>query len=50
MAYRSQATQPIAKIVVRAETHAQLNQILLALQRAVASYDRPVRQEEPVAR
>ena len=39
MAFRAQAIRPTAKIVVNAETHEQLNAILLALQRAVTAYD-----------
>jgi hypothetical protein len=38
MAFRTHPEKPIAKIVVEADDHNQLNQILLALHRAVTSY------------
>jgi hypothetical protein len=31
--------QPVAKVVIQADSHEQLDQVLLALQRAVARYD-----------
>jgi hypothetical protein len=39
-AYQVDSVRPTAKIVVQAESHAQMNEILLALSRAVAGYDR----------
>jgi len=44
MAYRADTERPVAKIVLRADTHAQMDEILLAMGRAVARYERPVRQ------
>jgi hypothetical protein len=38
MAFRKHPEKPIAKIVVEADNHAQLDRILLALNRAVSSY------------
>ena len=38
MAFRTQGPKPHAKIVLQAETHEQLDQILLALDRAVNAY------------
>lgn len=38
MAFRTDAEKPHAKIVVQADSHEQLNHILLALNRAVNSY------------
>ena len=38
MAFRKHPEKPIAKIVVEADDHDQLNRILLALNRAVSSY------------
>ena len=38
MAFRKHPEKPIAKIVVEADNHDQLNHILLALNRAVSSY------------
>ena len=38
MVFRTQAGKPQAKIVLQADTHEQLNQILLTLNRAVNAY------------
>lgn len=38
MAFRSHPAKPQAKIVVQAETHEQLNHILLSLDKAINSY------------
>ena len=43
MAYRSDPIRPTAKIVLQADDHAQMNQILLALNRVVSSYQQPVK-------
>lgn len=44
MAYRADTERPVAKIVLRADTHAQMDEMLLAIGRAIAGYERPVRQ------
>ncbi len=44
MAYRGDPERPIAKILIRADNHAQMDEILLALNRAVASCQQPVKQ------
>ena len=38
MAFRTDSVKPHAKVVISADTHEQLNHILLALDRAVSSY------------
>jgi hypothetical protein len=38
MAFRAHPAKPQAKILVQAETHEQLNQILLTLDQAINSY------------
>jgi hypothetical protein len=45
MAYRSDPVRPRAKIVLEADSHDQMNEILLALNRAVSSYQ-PAKQRE----
>ena len=40
MAFRADAVKPQAKVVIAADSHEQLNDILLALDRAVNSYQR----------
>src|SRR5947209_7993632 len=40
MAFRTHTDKPQAKIIVRAESHEQLNQILLSLDRAIHSYQK----------
>ncbi len=42
MAFRSDPVRPVAKIVIQANDHAQLDKILVALHRAVSSYQQPV--------
>lgn len=49
MAFRAEATQPTVKIVLKAETHEQLNAILLALHRALTAYDRWATRAETVS-
>ena len=44
MAYRTDPVRPTAKIVLQAETHSQMNEILLALNRAVERYQQPVKE------
>jgi hypothetical protein len=44
MAYRADAVRPIAKIVLQADNHAQMNEILLALNRSVACYQHAANQ------
>lgn len=44
LAFRSEALRPIAKIVIEAENHAQLDKILLALDQAILSFQ-PVGQK-----
>ncbi len=44
MAYRSDQVRPTAKIVIKAEDHVQLDQILMALNRAVSYYQQPARE------
>ena len=41
---RSDPVRPTAKIVLEADSHDQMNAILLALSRAVSSYEQPVKQ------
>lgn len=43
MAYRSDPIRPTARIVLQTDDHAQMNQILLALNRVVSSYQQPVK-------
>jgi hypothetical protein len=40
VAFRADAVKPVAQVMVRADTHAELNQILLTLGRAISSYGR----------
>lgn len=40
MAFRADAVKPQAKVVIAADSHEQLSEILLALDRAVSSYQR----------
>src|SRR4051812_14159369 len=49
MVFRAHAAKPQAKIVVQAETHEQLNQILLTLDKAINSYGRSARPEKTQA-
>jgi hypothetical protein len=46
MAFRTDAQKPQAKIVVQAESHEQLNHILLALHQAVSAYQHASQEEE----
>jgi hypothetical protein len=46
MAYRNDPVRPVAKIVLQADSHAQMNEILLALNRAVSFYRQPAKQHE----
>jgi hypothetical protein len=45
MAFRAHPAKPHAKIVVQAETHEQLNHILLTLDKALNSYGKSARPE-----
>jgi hypothetical protein len=45
MAFRAHSEKPQAKIVVQAETHEQLNHILLALDKAISSYGKSAKPE-----
>src|SRR3954468_10006148 len=45
MAFRTDMTKPQAKIVVQAETHEQLNHILLTLDAAINAYGKTTRPE-----
>lgn len=45
VAYRSDAVRPIAKVVIEADDHVQLDQILMALNRAVSYYQQPSREK-----
>src|SRR4051794_1136523 len=45
MAFRAHAEKPQAKIVVQAETHEQLNHILLTLDKAISSYGKSAKPE-----
>ena len=49
MAFRTDAQRPQAKIVVQAESHEQLNDILLALNQAVSSYEHTSRKQKQTA-
>ena len=40
MAFRTDSVKPHAKVVISADSHEQLNHILLVLDRAVTSYQR----------
>jgi hypothetical protein len=42
MRFRRQKAEPVAQVVIRAETHEQLDHILLALNQAIRSYGAPV--------
>lgn len=44
MAYRNDQIRPTAKVVIEADDHIQLNQILLALNRAVSYYQQPAKE------
>lgn len=46
MAYRSDPIRPTAKIVLEADDYAQMDAILLALNRAVSLYQQPARERE----
>jgi hypothetical protein len=46
MAYRSDPVRPTAKIVLQADSHVQMNEILLALNRVVSLYQQPGKQRE----
>src|SRR3954462_6075870 len=46
MAFRTHREKPQAKIVVQAESHEQLNRILLALNQAVNSYQQTSKKQE----
>jgi hypothetical protein len=45
MAFRADTAKPQAKIVVQAETHEQLNHILLTLDKAINSYGKTTQSE-----
>jgi hypothetical protein len=45
MAFRAHPAKPQAKIVVQAETHEQLNHILLTLDKAINSYGKSAQPE-----
>ena len=49
MAFRTHTQKPQAKIVVQAESHEQLNHILLALNQAVSSYQHASNKQEQTA-
>ncbi len=49
MAFRTHNQKPQAKIVVQAESHEQLNHILLALDRAVQTYQQTSKKQEQTA-
>ena len=49
MAFRTHAQKPQAKIIVQAESHEQLNGILLALNQAVSSYQQTSKEREQTA-
>jgi hypothetical protein len=49
MAFRTHREKPQAKIVVQAESHEQLNHILLALNQAVNSYQQTSKKQEQTA-
>jgi hypothetical protein len=44
MAYRTDPVRPTAKIVLQTDTYWQMNEILLALNRAVEYYKQPIEQ------
>jgi hypothetical protein len=44
MVFRSDPVRPLAKIVIEADDQVQLDQILMALHRAVSYYQSPVRE------
>ena len=46
MVFRSDPIRPTAKIVLQADDYAQMDAILLALNRAVSLYQRPAQQRE----
>jgi hypothetical protein len=46
MAYRSDPIRPTAKIVLEADNQAQMDEILLALNRAVSFYQQPAKRRE----
>ncbi len=41
MAFRSDPVRPMAKVVIQADDHVQLDKILVALHLAVSSYQQP---------
>ena len=45
MAYRNDRIRPTAKIVIQADDHVQLDQILLALNRAVSYYQQSAKEK-----
>jgi hypothetical protein len=47
MAFRSDPVRPLAKVVIEADDQVQLDQILMALHRAVSYYQTPVREHAP---
>jgi hypothetical protein len=49
MAFRTHPEKPHAKIVVQAESHEQLNHILLALNQAINSYQKTSKKQEQTA-
>lgn len=44
MAFRSDPVRPLAKVVIQADDHVQLDKILMALHVAVSSYQQPTGQ------
>jgi hypothetical protein len=50
MAFRSDPVRPLAKIVIEADDQVQLDQILMALNRAVSYYQQPVREYASAAK
>lgn len=50
MAYRNDPVRPLAKVVIEADDQVQLDQILLALHRAISYYKQPVRERTEAER
>ena len=49
IAFRSDPVRPMAKVVIQADDHVQLDKILMALHLAVSSYQQPARERATAA-
>ncbi len=50
LAFRNDPVKPMAKVVIQADDQVQLDQILLALHRAVSYYQQPARERSTAGR